>query len=66
MNVSLVNLRSQKMLLSLVTPYNVATLLRLLLICESDAKINIIRILDGLRRNKLPIELFNEAAEPYM
>ena len=54
------------MLLSLVTPYNVATLLKLLLICDSDAKIHIIRILDGLRRNKLPVELFNKAAEPYM
>ena len=50
-NVSLVNSKPQQMLLSLVTPTNLTILLKLLLVCEPEAKIHVIKILDGLRCN---------------
>ena len=50
-DVSLVNSKLQRMLPSLVTPKNLTILLKLLLICEPEAKIHVIKILDGLRRN---------------
>ena len=65
-NVSLVSSKPQQMLLSLVTPSNLTILLKLLLVSQASVKIHLIKILDGLRRNKLPVELFDEAARPLL
>ena len=65
-NVSLASLKSQQMLVSLVSPGNLAILLKMLLVFDSNAKIHVIQILDGLRRNQMPIELFDEAAKPLL
>ena len=41
-NVSLVNIKPQQMLLSLVTPSNLTILVKLLIVCDAKAKIDVI------------------------
>ena len=62
LNVSLVNKSTQQMLPELVTPLNMHLLLRLLQLAHMDYKVTVIKILDGLRRNKMPKSCFDECA----
>ena len=56
----------QQMLLSLASPYHLQILTKLLLVVLPADQLRVIRILDGLHRNKLPQELFNAAAKPIL
>lgn len=65
-NVSLASALPQQMLLSLASPYHIGILLQLLVILPPESKLKIIKILDGLRQNKLPRQLFDDAVKPLL
>ena len=54
------------MLLSLASPYHIGILLQLLVILPPFQKQGILKILDCLRQNKLPRQLFDDAVKPLL
>lgn len=65
-NVSLASPLAQQMLLSLASPYHIGILLQLLVVVPPFQKLRIIKILDCLRQNKLPRQLFDDAVKPLL
>ena len=65
-SVSLVSPMPQQMLLSLATPYHLKILLQLLVILPPQEKLRLLKILNLFHLNKLPQELFDEAAGPLL